>query len=187
MIYRVFFRLFLQRIDPQRAHRLAELMMRGLGKIPGARASLDWLLRPRDRRLAVALGGLELRSPLCVAAGVDKRATWFDELGALGWGAVEVGTVTALPQEGNPDLNVTRLPAHRAIVNWMGFPNDGAAAAARRLQRRSGAAAIGANIGKSRAVALEDAVEDYRASARAVGPFIDFLVLNVSSPNTAQL
>lgn len=187
MIYRVFFRLFLQRIDPERAHRFAEMGMRALGRIPGARAFLDWLLRPRDRRLAVAFDGLELRSPLCVAAGVDKKATWFDPLGALGWGAVEVGTVTARAQEGNPTPRVHRLLAERAILNWMGFPNDGAHAAAERLRRRRGNAAIGANIGKSRDVALEDAVEDYRFSAREVGALVDFLVLNVSSPNTPQL
>lgn len=187
MIYRVFFRLFLQPIGPEPAHRFAELTMRAVGWIPGARALLDWLLRPRDRNLAVELDGLELRSPLCVAAGVDKNATWFDELGALGWGAVEVGTITAHEQEGNPKPRVSRLFAQRAILNSMGFPNDGALAAAKRLRRRRGAAAIGANIGKSRDVALEDAVDDYRFSAREVGALVDFLVLNVSSPNTPGL
>jgi dihydroorotate dehydrogenase len=187
MIYRAFFRLVLRRLDPERTHRLAELTMRALGLLPGARALLDWLLRPRDPGLHVALGDLELRSPLCVPAGVDKNAAYFDELGALGWGAVEVGTITALPQEGNPKPRVARVSAHRALINSMGFPNEGAITAARRLRRRRGPVAIGANIGKSRAVELEHAAEDYRASAREVGPLADFLVLNVSSPNTPQL
>jgi len=187
-VYNAFFRLVLQRIDPERAHALATLAMRGLERIPGALALLDWLLRPRDPGLRVRALGLDFRSPLGVAAGVDKNATWFNALGALGFGAVEVGTVTARAQEGNPERpRVSRLPRDRALLNSLGFPNDGCEAVARRLARRRTRAPIGANIGKTKVVQIDDAVPDYRESTRALAPLADYLVLNVSSPNTPGL
>ena len=106
---------------------------------------------------------------------------------ALGFGFVEVGTITAVPQEGNPRPRVWRLPEQRALVNAMGFPNPGAAVAARALAKRSGRGVVGVNIGKSKVAALADAAEDYRASARRLAPHADFVVLNVSSPNTPGL
>jgi dihydroorotate dehydrogenase len=187
-IYSAFFRLVLQRIDSERAHSLAALAMRGLEKVPGALALLDWLLRPRDAGLRVRAMGLDFRSPLGVAAGVDKNATWFNSLGALGFGAVEVGTVTARAQEGNPERpRVSRLPRDHALLNALGFPSDGCEAVAPRLARRRTPAPIGANIGKTKVVEIDDAIPDYRESTRALAPFADYLVLNVSSPNTPGL
>lgn len=217
-IYGLFYRLVLQRIDPERAHALVARAMRLLTLVPGALSLLDRMLGPRDGALRVRAMGLVFRSPLCVAAGVDKDATWHEPLAALGFGAVEVGTVTAQPQEGNPDRpRITRLPRDRALLNALGFPSEGAEVVARRLRRRGGLAArsggsapnatvaarggvpggagpaprgpavLGVNIGKSRAVAVEDAVGDYRASARALAPHAGYLALNVSSPNTPGL
>jgi len=187
-IYSAFFRLVLQRIDSERAHALAALVMRGLEKVPGALALLGWLLRPRDTGLRVQAMGLDFRSPLAVAAGVDKDATWFNALGALGFGAVEVGTVTAKAQEGNPERpRVSRLPRDYALLNAMGFPNDGCEAVARRLASHRTQALIGANIGKTKIVQIDDAIPDYRESVRALAPLADYLVLNVSSPNTPGL
>lgn len=132
--------------------------------------------------------GLDFRSPLGVAAGVDKNATWFDALGALGFGAVEVGTVTARAQGGNPQRpRVSRLPRDRALLNALGFPNDGCGAVAPRLAHRRTRAVVGANIGKTKVVQIDDAVPDYRESTRALAPLADYLVLNVSSPNTPGL
>jgi dihydroorotate dehydrogenase len=188
LIYRAFFELVLRRISPEAAHSLAERTMRALARIPGFLRLSDWLLRSRDPALRVRVGELGFRSPLGVAAGLDKNAGWFDPLAALGFGFVEVGTVTAQAQEGNPARpRVTRLPNDRALINAMGFPNEGAEAVAERLARRRTREVIGVNIGKTRRVGLEHAIADYRESAHALAPFADYLVLNVSSPNTPGL
>ncbi|HEV7771404.1 MAG TPA: quinone-dependent dihydroorotate dehydrogenase [Solirubrobacterales bacterium] len=187
MIYRAFFRLVLRRIDAERAHSFAIRALRLLAAIPGALALIDWLLRPRDEGLRVHALGLDFRSPLGVAAGVDKDATAFEPLLALGYGAVEVGTVTAVGQPGNARPRATRLPRDRALLNAMGFPNEGAATVADRLARRRSAQVVGINVGKSKVVELDDAVADYRESVRRLAPYADYVVLNVSSPNTPGL
>lgn len=187
-IYRAFFWLVLRRIPAERAHSLAGAAMRLLARIPGCLGLMDWALRPRDPALRARVGALEFRSPIGVAAGLDKNANWLDPLIALGFGSVEVGTVTARPQEGNPERpRVSRLPRDRALLNAMGFPNDGARALAARLARRRTGQAVGVNIGKTASVEVERAVADYRESARLLAPVADYLVLNVSSPNTPGL
>ncbi len=130
--------------------------------------------------------GLDLPSPLGLAAGFDKEAAHVDALTALGFGFVEIGTITALPQPGNPRPRMFRLPADRALVNRMGFNNAGAQVAAARLARdRDPGVVVGVNIGKTKV--SEDAAADYRASAQALAPHADYLVINVSSPNTPGL
>lgn len=188
MIYRLFFRLVLQRIDSERAHALAIVAMRVWGSIPGALAVTNFFLRP-PAALRVTTLGMAFRTPLGVAAGVDKNSTAFDMLAALGFGAVEVGTATNLPQPGNKEFpRVWRLPDDRALLNAMGFPNDGAEAQARRLAKRRTLQVIGVNIGKSRAVEIDgEVVADYCAATRQLAPFADYLALNVSSPNTPGL
>lgn len=148
---------------------------------------LTWLCGRHDGLLEVAAFGLRFPTPLGVAAGVDKDASWFEELGLLGFGCVEVGTVTAKAQEGNPRPRVFRLTKDRALLNRMGFPNPGAKAIAERLARKSGRVIVGVNVGKSMAVDLDDAGADYRQCVRDVAPFGDYLVVNVSSPNTPGL
>lgn len=160
--------------------------MRFLAAIPGFLALTDWLLRPRDPALRVRVVGLEFRTPLGIAAGLDKNATWFEPLMALGFGAVEVGTATAQAQPGTP-RNVTRLYKDRGLINAMGFPNEGAEAIAARVARRRKAEVLGINIGKTKVVELDDAVADYRRSTRQLAPHADYLALNVSSPNTPGL
>lgn len=160
--------------------------MRLLAAIPGFLALADRLLRPRDPGLRVRLGGLEFRTPLGIAAGLDKNATWFEPLLALGFGSVEVGTATAHPQAGTP-RNVTRLYKDRGLINAMGFPNEGAEAIAARVARRRTRQVVGINIGKTKLVELDDAVADYRAATRTLAPHADYLALNVSSPNTPGL
>jgi dihydroorotate dehydrogenase len=132
--------------------------------------------------------GLDLPSPIGLAAGFDKDGRLFDGALALGFGFVEVGTVTAHPQPGNEPPRLARLPHDRALLNRFGFNNAGADAAALRLGRRDRAnGCVGANVGKSKVAPLEQAAEDYRAATRAVAPVSDFLVVNVSSPNTVGL
>lgn len=190
-IYGLVFNLLLRRVDPERAHALAVRAMKTLAALPGGL----WLLRAVWQRasaeeeecLRVRALGLSFPSPLGVAAGVDKEAGCFEALGALGFGFVEVGTLTARAQEGNERPRVFRVASRRALVNRMGFPNPGAGAAAERLRRRSGRTLVGANVGKSRAVALADAAADYGAAVRQVGRWCDYVAVNVSSPNTPGL
>jgi dihydroorotate dehydrogenase len=191
VIYRLLFKLVLQHIPPEATHSLAAGALWALGRIPGFNAGLRRWVGRTDPRLQIRAFGLTFPSPLGVAAGADKNLTWFHELGALGFGFVEVGTVTARAQPGNPKPRIHRLPARRALINSMGFPNDGAQAAATRLARRSGRPVGGAgpvlavNVGKSKVAT--DAVSDYRESIRLMAPYADLLVLNVSSPNTPGL
>ncbi|HWF72230.1 MAG TPA: quinone-dependent dihydroorotate dehydrogenase [Solirubrobacteraceae bacterium] len=185
MIYRTLFRLVLRRIPPETAHSLAARTLSTFGKVPGFRALLRRFLAAPEGNLEVRAFGLTFPNPLGVAAGTDKNLTWFEELGALGFGFVEVGTVTALPQRGNPRPRIHRVLADRALINSMGFPNNGATAAARRLRKRTGPTLIAVNIGKSKAAT--EAAGDYRESVRQLAPLADLLVLNVSSPNTPGL
>ena len=141
---------------------------------------------PDEPALAVRALGLDFPSPVGLAAGFDKDAAHVDALAALGFGFVEIGTVTAQGQDGNPRPRMFRLPADRALINRMGFNNGGALAAAARLaRRRDPGVVVGINIGKTKLAA--DAAADYRASAAALAPVADYLVINVSSPNTPGL
>jgi dihydroorotate dehydrogenase len=157
-----------------------------LAAIPGARALLHRFLHAKDRGSRVQALGLDFPNPIGLAAGFDKDAVAFEALGALGFGFVEVGTLTAQPQPGNPKPRLFRLPRDRALVNRMGFNNCGSARAVARLQRPR-RTIVGVNIGKTKAVPDEQATADYVASARRVGPHADYLVVNVSSPNTPGL
>ena len=197
---RVFDRV-LTRVDPERAHHLGFRAIRA-GR-PLTRAFVHTPPSP------VTAMGLSFLNPLGLAAGFDKNAVGIDALGALGFGFVEVGTVTARPQPGNDQPRLFRLPADRAIVNRMGFNNDGAEVVAARLARRAKRLdrrdrrlagrigqrprqrpVLGINIGMSKVVDEDDeraVLADYAASARALAPHADYLVVNVSSPNTPGL
>ena len=186
-MYRLLFRVVLRRLPAETAHRAGFALIRVAGAA-GATGPLRRWLGPRDPVLRVRALGLEFPGPLGLAAGFDKDARATAGLGALGFGFVEVGTVTARAQPGNPRPRMFRLPADRALVNRMGFNNDGAAAAAARLRRRPrGGPVVGVNIGKTRAVPDQQAAADYAASARAVADVADYVVVNVSSPNTPGL
>lgn len=187
-MYRLLFRLVLSRLDPEFAHHLAFLVIRML-PAPGLGSLIRRAARP-DPRLAVETLGLTFPSPFGVAAGFDKDARGIRGLGQLGFGHVEVGTITARAQPGNPKPRLFRLIPDRAVINRMGFNNHGAAAAVPRLAREAGRSIrpiIGVNIGKSRVVDVDDAIPDYLESARLLAPHADYLVVNVSSPNTPGL
>ena len=149
-----------------------------------------------DPRLAVEAFGLSFPNPIGLAAGLDKDGVAIPALAALGFGSVEVGSVTALPQAGNARPRLFRLPGDEALINRMGFNNQGAAHLAARLarlddlppgDRRRSRVPVGVNVGKSRAVAAADAEHDYSAALRSVWPHADYVVFNVSSPNTPGL
>lgn len=187
-MYPLIFRTVFSRMDPESAHHLVVPVIRALGVWPLA-PIVRALTRP-DPRLQTRALGLVFDSPFGVAAGFDKNAVMTGGLHALGFGHVEIGTVTAIPQEGNPKPRLFRLIEDRALINRMGFNNAGAAAAARRLaraRRRPRRTVLGANIGKSRVVDVDAATADYVQSTREVAPVADYLVVNVSSPNTPGL
>lgn len=144
------------------------------------------LLCRREPELRVRALGLEFPNPILLAAGFDKNAEGYDALGALGFGAVEIGTVTREAQPGNERPRLFRLVADRALVNRMGFNNDGAARVAARLSRQRHTL-VGVNIGKNRTTPEDRAIEDYVESATRLAPFADYVVVNVSSPNTPGL
>jgi dihydroorotate dehydrogenase len=131
--------------------------------------------------------GLEFRNPVGLAAGFDKNGTAAQALAALGFGSIEVGSVTSEPQPGNPRPRLFRLPADRALINRAGFNNSGAATLAEHIRRRPPDCVLGVNVGKSRRVAIEDAVADYLQSFEAVYDIADYIAINVSSPNTPNL
>jgi dihydroorotate dehydrogenase len=185
-MYRWLYWLVLARLPAEGAHRVSFALLRALVAVPGMRALLARTCVPRDEVLRVHALGREFPGPLGLAAGFDKDAEGVAALLALGFGFVEVGTITADPQPGNPKPRLFRLLKDRAVLNRMGFNNHGAAAAARRLARR-GAGTVGVNIGKTKRVADADAVADYARSAEALSPLADYLVVNVSSPNTPGL
>ena len=187
-MYPTLFKLVLSRFDPETAHHLGMAVIRVLG-VPPFGAAARALTRPAPE-LAVEALGLRFPSPFGIAAGFDKNVIGARGLGNLGFGHIEIGTVTAIPQDGNPRPRLFRLIADRAVINRMGFNNEGADAAARRLRvlrRKKHRPVLGVNIGKSRVVAVEDATDDYLRSAALLAPLADYLVVNVSSPNTPGL
>jgi len=187
-MYPLLFRTVLSRMDPEAAHHAAMIVIRLLGVAPFSWAARA-LTRPAPSLRTSALG-LTFDSPFGIAAGFDKDVRAATGLHALGFGHVEVGTITAIPQEGNPRPRLFRLVPDRAVINRMGFNNHGAEAAAARLEklrRRPRRAVIGVNIGKSRVVEVADATADYVRSAALLAPLADYLVVNVSSPNTPGL
>ena len=188
MLYNFLFKAFFRRLDPEFVHHSAALCLR-VAKSLGI-TSIG-AIEPKELK-AVKAFGLEFAGPFGLAAGFDKNAIMIRALGDLGFSHIEIGTVTALAQPGNPKPRLFRLTADRALINRMGFNNQGAEAVADRLghlRAKYGEKLpiIGVNIGKSKVVELENAVDDYRTSARLLAPFADYLAVNVSSPNTPNL
>ena len=189
-MYRFLYRMVLRRVAAETAHRGGFGLIRVLSvaaRVPGMGWTLGRWLGPRDPVLRVRALGLEFPGPLGLAAGFDKDARGTAGLGALGFGFVEVGTVTAQAQPGNDRPRMFRLTADRALVNRMGFNNEGAPAAAARLRGRRRKVIVGVNIGKTKVVPAQEAAADYAASTRAVAGVADYVVVNVSSPNTPGL
>ena len=183
MLYRFIFRAFFQKLDPEFAH---ELVVAGLKA-----ARILGLLRAPKPKHSYPVMGLNFENLLGMAAGFDKNGQLIRELHALGFGHVEIGTVTPRAQPGNPKPRLFRLPKNRALINRMGFNNEGADVVAERIRtlRNSGVPlpVIGINIGKNKDTSAQDAASDYELAANKLAPLADYLVINVSSPNTAGL
>lgn len=190
-MYGLLFRLFFSRTDPEHAHHLAFRLIRIASRVPVLRSVLrSALAAPAAGSVRVL--GRTLPSPFGLAAGFDKNAVGVSGLTMLGFGFVEIGTVTAWPQPGNERPRLWRIIEDRALRNRMGFNNDGAVAVATRLRRLRSTPAgralvVGVNIGKTKVTPPEDAADDYATSAGHLAPYADYLVVNVSSPNTPGL
>ena len=186
MLYRSLLRPLLFKLPPETAHEFAlHALSLGLGPAALRRIAAGQTARAHFGELPRF--GLSFKNPVGVAAGFDKNGLVARQLAALGFGFVEVGTVTNLPQPGNPRPRLFRLPLDRALVNRQGFNNEGADALARRLARTRPDCVLGVNIGKSRVVPVEEATADYLASFETVRPHADYVTVNVSSPNTPNL
>lgn len=177
------------RLDPERAHDLTLGLMARASRSAALRGLIGALYAPRpDPALAQTVAGLRFPNPVGLAAGLDKNGVAIDAWAALGFGFVEVGTVTpGAGQPGNDRPRLERLPPDHALVNRMGFNNQGADALARRLAARTSTIPVGANLGKAKTTPNEQAADDYAAALTAVWPHVDYVTLNVSSPNTPGL
>ncbi|NVJ85020.1 MAG: quinone-dependent dihydroorotate dehydrogenase [Algoriphagus sp.] len=140
-----------------------------------------------DKKLEREVFGLKFKNPVGLAAGFDKDAKLIDEMAMLGFGFIEIGTLTPKPQDGNPKPRLFRLPQDEALINRMGFNNGGVLAAVERLKNRKSDVIVGGNIGKNKVTPNEKAVEDYLFCLEALHPYVDYFVVNVSSPNTPNL
>jgi dihydroorotate dehydrogenase len=185
------FKLLIRRIlfwfRPETAHYLAAGLFAALLYVPGMRALVRWWFSPPTTTLKVSKKGLQFDSVVGLAAGFDKDAKLYRNFGLLGFGFIEVGTVTPRPQSGNPRPRLFRLPQDRVLINRMGFNNDGVDAMVERLKYRNGSLVIGGNIGKNKDTPAENAHEDYLICFEKLYDYVDYFAVNVSSPNTPGL
>ncbi|WP_327743562.1 quinone-dependent dihydroorotate dehydrogenase [Streptomyces europaeiscabiei] len=188
-MYKLFFRLVFKRMDPEEAHHLAFRWIRRTVRIPVLRTFVAAALAPRYEELRTEAFGLRMHGPFGLAAGFDKNAVAIDGMSMLGFDHIEIGTVTGEAQPGNPRQRLFRLVADRALINRMGFNNEGSLAVAARLASRTPVfrTVVGVNIGKTKVVPEDEATGDYVKSTERLAPYADYLVVNVSSPNTPGL
>ncbi|MFL5762892.1 MAG: quinone-dependent dihydroorotate dehydrogenase [Bacteroidia bacterium] len=174
-------------VQPERIHHIVFRTIKFFCFIPGIPALIRSIYVIDDKRLERKLFGLTFPNPVGLAAGFDKDAKLFDELGYYGFGFIEIGTLTPKPQPGNEKPRMFRLPEDEALINRMGFNNGGVEAAAERLKKRKTKIIIGGNIGKNKVTPNEEAVLDYEKCFEALFDHVDYFVVNVSSPNTPGL
>ncbi|WP_310549871.1 quinone-dependent dihydroorotate dehydrogenase [Paenibacillus glufosinatiresistens] len=176
------------KMDPEKAHHLVVGGLAKTGGVPGGSSALRLMYGvPETPELAVDLFGLHFPSPVGLAAGLDKNAQAVEGFSSIGFGFMEVGTVTPRPQPGNEQPRLFRLPEDEALINRMGFNNEGAAAMAGRLKKARRRIPVAVNIGRNKTTPNEAAHDDYRECIRTLYPYGDFFVVNISSPNTPGL
>lgn len=175
------------RFDAEAVHHFATSALKLILSVPGMRGLARSLYTVNDPRLRRTVFGIDFPNPVGMAAGFDKNAELVPELNALGFGFIEIGTVTPRPQPGNPQPRLFRLKADGGLINRMGFNNKGAGPAAGRLRNRPAGLIVGGNIGKNKDTPNENALDDYLISFRELFDVVDYFVVNVSSPNTPGL
>lgn len=186
-MYKSVIRRILFYFDPEKVHHFTFSMLKLIFKIPFTGYLTRKIFQVNDKKLERKVFGLTFKNPIGLAAGFDKNAVLFDEFGNFGFGFVEIGTVTPKPQSGNPKKRIFRLVEDEAIINRMGFNNDGVAIIADRLRKRKTEIIIGGNIGKNKDTPNENAVDDYLICFEKLFDLVDYFVVNVSSPNTPDL
>ena len=185
-MYRIV-RFFLFLFNPEFIHHITFKIIKVGGMIPGKMWSWRLIFRVKDTRLEREVFGLKFDNPVGLAAGFDKDAKLFDELASFGFGFIEIGTVTPLPQDGNPKPRLFRLKDDSGLINRMGFNNQGIEAVVARLRRKKSDIIIGGNIGKNKVTPNEEAANDYAICFEKLFPYVDYFAVNVSSPNTPGL
>jgi len=173
--------------QPEKAHYLVADGLKYLMKIPGIKSLFSAFYAVENPKLERTVFGIKFPNPVGLAAGFDKNALLIDEFAALGFGFIEIGTVTPKPQDGNPKPRLFRLVADEAIINRMGFNNDGLEVVKERLKRRKSSVIVGGNLGKNKVTPNSAADEDYKKGFEALYEVVDYFVVNVSSPNTPNL
>lgn len=186
-MYAWFIKPLLFCLSAETAHRLTVRLLKFAFRVPFVPSFMKWYYRYDHPALARELFGLKFNNPIGLAAGLDKNAEMIDELAALGFGFIEIGTLTPKPQAGNPMPRLFRLPTDSGLINRMGFNNDGVQDALIRLRKRKSKVIIGGNIGKNKTTPNEQAIDDYMACFDALYEWVDYFVVNVSSPNTPDL
>lgn len=186
-MYKIFIRPILFLFDPEVIHHWVFRVLSIKGKIPGFKFLLNILYGYRHPKLERELFGIKFSNPVGLAAGFDKDARLIDELSCFGFGFIEIGTLTPRPQIGNEKPRLFRLPKDQALINRMGFNNEGLEAAVERLKKRNTKVIIGGNIGKNKDTPNDKAFSDYMLCFEALHPHVDYFVVNVSSPNTPGL
>lgn len=185
-MYRHFIRPILFLFDPEFIHHITFRLL-GMLRLPGIAGRLRSNYTVNDPALARTVFGIRFANPVGLAAGFDKDARRIDELSAFGFSFIEIGTLTPVGQPGNPKPRLFRLPDDQAIINRMGFNNEGLEPAVQRLHRRRAGVIVGGNIGKNKVTPNSEAVQDYLKCYDALYPVVDYFVVNVSSPNTPNL
>lgn len=186
-MYRYLIRPIFFLLSPEKAHRLVTDAIWFLMKIPGVRMLIESFFVIKDPRLERKLFGLKFPNPVGLAAGFDKDADFYGEFSSLGFGFIEIGTITPKAQPGNPKPRMFRLTEDQGLVNRMGFNNGGVEVAKLHLKNRDRNIIIGGNIGRNKLTPNEEAVDDYLFCFRELHPYVDYFVVNVSSPNTPDL
>ena len=174
-------------IGPEKVHHLVFRILQIKGKVPGIQSLLRAMFQYEHPKLEKEIFGLRFKNPVGLAAGFDKDARLIDELACFGFGFIEIGTLTPKPQPGNDKPRLFRLPEDQALINRMGFNNEGVLAAVDRLKKRNSKVIVGGNIGKNKITANDKAVDDYSYCFEMLYPYVDYFVVNVSSPNTPGL
>ena len=185
-MYKLLIRPLLFLFDPEKVHYFTFALIRLLSKIPGVPSLFRGLYLVNDKRLETEVFGLKFKNPVGLAAGFDKDAKLYNELSNFGYGFIEIGTITPIGQEGNPKKRLFRLKEDSAIINRMGFNNGGVQQSVHRLKKNKGVL-IGGNIGKNKLTSNENAPQDYEICFEALFDYVDYFVVNVSSPNTPNL
>ena len=186
-MYKSLIKPILFRFQPETAHNIVFSSVKVLFKIPLVKTFVKSGFQVNDKKLEREVFGIKFPNPVGLAAGFDKDAKLFKELACFGFGFIEIGTLTPVSQPGNPQPRSFRLPADEALINRMGFNNEGVADAVERLKKRDKNLIIGGNIGKNKVTPNEEAVSDYEKCFTALYPYVDYFVVNVSSPNTPGL